>query len=93
MRRSRWLLIGLGILLTGLIAVAVDIYVVYPSSPGPGSGEERLVEVEKGVGPKRLAKMLYDTGVISSPGRFSLALGNISQAFGNLFNGLQIEID
>jgi UPF0755 protein len=69
------LLIGLGILLAvGLIAGAVDMYAVYPSSPGPGSGEERLVEVEKGVGPRRLARLLHNSGVISSPGRFGLWL-------------------
>jgi UPF0755 protein len=62
------------VIVAGLVAVGVDMLVMYPRSPGPGSGEHRLVEVEKGVGPRRLARVLHQTGVISSPGRFALWL-------------------
>jgi UPF0755 protein len=74
MSRVRGLVLGLAIVVAGLVAVGVDLLVMYPRSAGPGNGEHRLVEVEKGVGPKRLANVLHHAGVISSPGRFALWL-------------------
>jgi UPF0755 protein len=74
MRSPRTVIISLGVVLAVFIAVGIDFLIAYPKSKGPGNGVERLVEVEKGVGPRRLATGLHERGVISSPYRFALWL-------------------
>ncbi len=82
------LAIWTGIVLIGLAATVIDLLVLFPSRPGPGEGAPRQVEVPGGVGPKGLAKVLFDAGIISSPGRFALwlrAIGKLSDVKAGTF--------
>ncbi|MCP4677186.1 MAG: endolytic transglycosylase MltG [Deltaproteobacteria bacterium] len=88
MPTKRRLAIWAGIILIGLVATVVDLLVIYPSRPGPGEGTPRQVEVPGGIGPKGLAKALFDAGIISSPGRFALwlrAVGKLSEVKAGIF--------
>jgi peptidoglycan lytic transglycosylase G len=64
----------IGLALLAVIATGVDIFFIFPSRPGPGSGQIFEVEIPAGIGPKGLARKLNQAKVISSPGRFSLWL-------------------
>ena len=62
------------VLLVALVAAAAEILWRFPSAPGPATGGDVTVEIPRGVGPRQLAELLADAGVVGSPERFALWL-------------------
>jgi UPF0755 protein len=58
----------------GALAACAEIFVRFPSAPGPGSGATVNVDIPMGVGPRQLAGALARAGVTASPTRFALWL-------------------
>ncbi|MGH7438613.1 MAG: endolytic transglycosylase MltG, partial [Polyangiaceae bacterium] len=57
-----------------VVATAGWLFFVYPRSRGPGGGRAVEIEVPAGLGPRELAALLADAGVLGHPGVFSLWL-------------------
>jgi UPF0755 protein len=71
--RRRLLLFGLLLVLAASTTI-LDLVVLYPKRPNPGTGALHQVHIPEGIGPRGLASLLKNKGVISSPGRFALWL-------------------
>lgn len=52
-------------------ALFFELFHLYPTTRGPGNGEEHTVEIPPGVGPKGLAAILTESGVVANPKRFA----------------------
>jgi UPF0755 protein len=77
-RRSRSLATAFvawgAVALIALLAAAAEILWRFPSAPGPGSDDPVVVDIPPGVGPRQLASLLAQRGVVGSPERFALWL-------------------
>jgi UPF0755 protein len=74
MSLKRKLLLLTVLVLLGAGATAVDLLYLFPERANPKSGETKRIVVEKGIGPRGLATLLFDSGLTNSPGRFELWL-------------------
>jgi len=71
--RTRLLVLAL-LAVLALGGTALDVLVLFPSSPGPAGDAPREVEIPPGVGPRQLSALLAEAGAVDSPGRFALWL-------------------
>jgi UPF0755 protein len=73
--RARTALLAVGAAaLIALGLAAAELLWRFPSAPGPGSADPVIVEIPRGAGPRQLARILADKGVVGSPDRFALWL-------------------
>lgn len=54
------------------VALLAELYYFFPQTTGPGAGEERIIEIPRGIGPRGLAALLHESRVITEPQRFAL---------------------